>query len=231
MELRLVNTYHRLPAYERQCRYVCSRSGTGGIKHYTRLHPEWVSKIPSKRTGCDCTLLVKQYPGTQVILGRYTDQHNHPLGAANLRFTRIPTETREYIASLLRMEVKQDAILRAVHRGAYDGDTEFDDVNCAYVPTRAEFIQLSDIRRIAKDIEAETIRLHPDDGQSTRKWAEILRANDQLLGFKARTDPPPPGSNLAADVFFLAIQTKWQRAMFRKYGGAILCIDETHNVT
>jgi hypothetical protein len=27
------------------------------------------------------------------------------------------------------------------------------------------------------------------------------------------------------------VQTGWQRKMFEKYGGAILCIDATHNVT
>ncbi|KAJ7918226.1 hypothetical protein B0H13DRAFT_1607564 [Mycena leptocephala] len=32
IELRLVNTYEGMPVYVRQCRYVCSRAGTGGIK-------------------------------------------------------------------------------------------------------------------------------------------------------------------------------------------------------
>jgi hypothetical protein len=41
IELRLVTTKRLVPAYERKCRYVCSRHGTGGVKSYTKLHPEW----------------------------------------------------------------------------------------------------------------------------------------------------------------------------------------------
>jgi hypothetical protein len=99
------------------------------------------------------------------------------------------------------------------------------------VADRTEFITLRDIRRIEKDIEAEDVRLHPDDGQSTLRWVEILRRKGQLLGFKSKTDPPPPGSNLPRDVFTLMIQTKWQRQMFAKYGEALMCIDATHNTT
>ncbi|KAJ7100634.1 hypothetical protein B0H15DRAFT_816760 [Mycena belliarum] len=98
IELRLVNTYPSTPAFQRACRYVCSRKGTGGIKPYTKLHPEWNRKRGTKRTGCKCTLLVKEYPGVDTILGSYADQHNHPLGNANLPFTRIPKRSREYIA-------------------------------------------------------------------------------------------------------------------------------------
>ena len=54
---------------------------------------------------------------------------------------------------------------------------------------------------------------------------------DALLGFKSKTDPPPPGSNLAPDLFILMIQTPWQKAMFQKHGEHLLCIDATHNVS
>ncbi|KAJ7030976.1 hypothetical protein C8F04DRAFT_960981 [Mycena alexandri] len=59
IELRLVNTFVGLPEYERQCRYICSRAGTGGLKEYTKLHPEWQRKIPPKRTDCKCILMAK----------------------------------------------------------------------------------------------------------------------------------------------------------------------------
>ncbi|KAJ7739181.1 hypothetical protein B0H16DRAFT_1260250, partial [Mycena metata] len=104
MELHLMTTYHGLPEFERQLRYVCSRGGTGGVKPYTKRHPEWHRKIPNKRTGCECVLLVKQYPGVTTVLGNYRDEHNHPLGNANLPFIQIPKETREYIAGLLRLK-------------------------------------------------------------------------------------------------------------------------------
>ncbi|KAJ7119830.1 hypothetical protein C8R44DRAFT_538578, partial [Mycena epipterygia] len=101
------------------------------------------------------------------VLGNYSTGHNHPTGNANLRFTQIPKETREYIAGLLRMKVMPEHILRLLHQGVYDADDLFEnDFNAKPVAHRAEFIQLRDIRRIEKDIEAETVRLHSDDGLS-----------------------------------------------------------------
>jgi hypothetical protein len=119
-----------------------------------------------------------------------------------------------------------------LHRGVYDQDTLFEcDLNADSVAARTEFIELRDIRRIEKDIEAEAVRLHPDDGQSILKWVERLKAKGYLLGFKSKTDPAPPGSGLAPDLFLLMIQTDWQRSMFAKYGEKLVCIDATHNVT
>jgi hypothetical protein len=100
-----------------------------------------------------------------------------------------------------------------VHQGAYDDGNLFEEDRIA---GRNEFIQLQDIRRIERAIEAETVRLHPDDGQSTLRWVENLRAKDYLLGFKSKSDPPPPSSGLVADVFTLMVQTKWQRKIFEK---------------
>ncbi|KAJ7470045.1 hypothetical protein B0H11DRAFT_1634302, partial [Mycena galericulata] len=229
IELHLVNTYPGLPEFERQLRYVCSRGGTGGIKPYVKRHPEWNRKIETKRTQCKCRLLVKQYPGISTVLGDYRDEHDHALGNANLRFTQIPKETREYIATLLRMKLEPDHIVRLC---VYDNDDLFDqDLDSNVVAARTEFIQLRDVRRIQKDIQAENIRLDPDDGISTLRWVERLRAKGHLLGFKSKTDPPPPSSGLASDVFTLMFQTDWQRKMFAKYGKAVLCIDATHNVT
>jgi hypothetical protein len=92
-------------------------------------------------------------------------------------------------------------------------------------------IQLHDIRRIEKQIEAETVHLDPDNGISTLRWVHNLQRKGQLLGFKSRSDPPPLGSGLDQDIFVCMIQTNWQRSMFAKYGKGILCIDATHNTT
>lgn len=112
IELRLVNTYAGMPEFERQLRFVCSRGGTGGVKPYTKRHPDWNRKIESKLTDCNCRLLVKQYPGLPTVLGNYRAEHDHALGNANLPFTQIPKDTREYIAGLLRLKVSPDHIVR-----------------------------------------------------------------------------------------------------------------------
>ncbi|KAF7372423.1 SWIM-type domain-containing protein [Mycena venus] len=232
LEFRLVNTYTGSFLYTRQLRYVCSRAGTGGQKEYIKLHPDWNRKRGPKRTDCKCTLIIKQYPDTSTVLGNYSDVHNHDLGNANLPFTQIPKATREYIAGLLRMKVAPEHILKMLHRGVYDHDELFtQDLDANYVASRMEFIELRDIRRIEKEIEAEAIRLHPDDGQSTILWVQRLRNKGHLLAFKSKTDPVPPGSNLTHNLFLLAIQTDWQRQIFAKYGHKLVCIDATHNVT
>jgi hypothetical protein len=97
-----------------------------------------------------------------------------------------------------------------IHRGLYDHDTIFDDnLDGDSVAARTEFIQLRDIRRIQKEIEAKNVRLGPDDGLSAQRWVENLRVKGHLLGFKSKLDPPPPDSGLASDVFVLMVQTNW----------------------
>ncbi|KAJ7112173.1 hypothetical protein C8R44DRAFT_528104, partial [Mycena epipterygia] len=97
----------------------------------------------------------------------YRAEHDHALGNANLPSTQIPKDTREYIAGLLRLKVSPDHILQLIHRGVYNNDNLFEqDLDSNLVASRTEFIQLRDLRRIEKDIEAESVRLNPDDGLS-----------------------------------------------------------------
>ncbi|KAJ7636454.1 hypothetical protein FB45DRAFT_742753 [Roridomyces roridus] len=169
-------TVTKLPQYEAKTRYVCTRGGTGGKKAYIRTAPKRARKIASKRTECGCSLTVKRYPGRTTVLGRYIEDHDHPLGRENLPYTRIPKETREFIAGMLRLKVSSEKILEMVLNGVYDNDDFLDrDDDETMTASRTEFIQLRDIRKIEKDIEAETIRLHPDDGQSTIRWVANLR--------------------------------------------------------
>ncbi|KAF8956365.1 hypothetical protein BDZ97DRAFT_1645306, partial [Flammula alnicola] len=96
------------------------------------------------------------------ILGIYDLEHNHPLGNENLRFTRISPSTRDWIAGMVRMKVKTDHILAMLHRGT-GSSFSLDGVGHA---SRNDFLVKSDIRRIEKEIEAEDVRLDPDDGKS-----------------------------------------------------------------
>jgi hypothetical protein len=116
-----------------------------------------------------------------------------------------------------------------VHGGIYHQNDLFEDDENT-VARCSDFIQLQDIRRIEKAIKAETVCLHLDDSQSVLQWVERLRAQDALLGFKAKSDPPPSGSDLDPGLFLRMIQTTWQGKKFKKYGQYILCINETHNV-
>ncbi|KAG6807961.1 hypothetical protein H0H92_005889, partial [Tricholoma furcatifolium] len=112
-----------------------------------------------------------------------------------------------------------------LHGGAADPEAMSEKM------VRNDFVTLADVRRIEKAIEAEAIRFHQNDGLSIREWVQLLARKGTLLGYKSRTCEIPLGSGLAADTFFLAIQSDWQRSQFRNRGSHLLCIDGTHNIT
>jgi hypothetical protein len=94
--------------------YVCARQGTGSKSKYVKKNPDWNRKVPSKRleTGCQCRLVVRTYPNTEKVLGKYTSEHDHAIGMENLRFTQLPNDVRMRIADLLRMGVSRENIVR-----------------------------------------------------------------------------------------------------------------------
>ena len=57
-------------------------------------------KIPSMKTGCQSHLIIKQYPGTEVILGKYDDCHNHKLGNENLCFLKLSHDNRSMVMDM-----------------------------------------------------------------------------------------------------------------------------------
>lgn len=111
IELRKATTRSGALRYVERIVYVCARYGTGGIKKHEKKHPEWSRKVPTKLTDCPCSLKVKTYHGTDIVLGKYSADHNHSTGVDNLRFTRISNTTHEWIAGLVRMKVKSDHIV------------------------------------------------------------------------------------------------------------------------
>lgn len=95
--------------------YVCAGYGTGGKKIYQKKHPEWSHKLPGKIMDCLCSLKVKRYHGTSIVLGKYSSDRNHATGVDNLLFTRISDGTRDWIAGLVRLKVKTNHIVTIHH--------------------------------------------------------------------------------------------------------------------
>ncbi|KAI5823126.1 hypothetical protein K523DRAFT_225051, partial [Schizophyllum commune Tattone D] len=56
-------------------------------------------------------LTVKTYPGTDTVLGLYRDQHTHPVGTKNLRWTRLPKETKRKVEMMLRLGMNTTKIV------------------------------------------------------------------------------------------------------------------------
>ena len=111
----------------------------------------------------------------------------------------------------------------------YRQKKEMRDVFCEQ--ERDHYITMGEIGRIRKEIERESIRLDPNDARSTRIWTETLQSEGHFVAYKDKLDPPPEDSHLAEDVFFLCIQTKFQKDAFQRLGNAFLGIDATHNTT
>jgi hypothetical protein len=92
--------------------YVCACRETGEKKEYSKKQ-EWNYKLPTKcvEHDCPCCLVVKSYPDTSKLLGKYCDEHSHKIGDKNLRFTQISNATCLCIAEWLCIGLTQDQIV------------------------------------------------------------------------------------------------------------------------
>ena len=81
---------------------------TGNPLHITWTLPQWTftQVEPSKPLGALHQFIIKQYPHTKIILGRYLDlTHNHPLKKENIWHTAISHDTWEQVKTLLEQKV------------------------------------------------------------------------------------------------------------------------------
>jgi len=77
--------------------FVCGCQDSGGGRTYQMKNPDRGRTIPSKKTGCRCEVLIKQYLHTSTVLGCYVADHDHEIGAANIAHTRLSGTTWERI--------------------------------------------------------------------------------------------------------------------------------------
>jgi len=90
--------------------YRCSREFSGGQLDRENAN-QWDRKIPSKKTGCGCRLVIKQYPHTDTILSKYEGKHDHPLGDDNLRFLRLSEKTKTLVMEMIHTRIDSKAIV------------------------------------------------------------------------------------------------------------------------
>ena len=88
----------------------CLREFTGGKWDYQNGN-QWERKIPSKKTGCQCCVTVKQYPQMEVMLGKYEGQHDHLLGDDNLRFIRLSGKIRDLVMDMVYIDINSKTIV------------------------------------------------------------------------------------------------------------------------
>ena len=94
-----------------------------------------------------------------------------------------------------------------------------------------KFIAPKDVNRMARALDDEKIRLHPEDAISTKLWVDRLKADNALVFYKDKIGLPPPDSRLDQDLFILCIQTEFQLDAFRCLGNGFIGINATHNIT
>jgi hypothetical protein len=92
--------------------YVCARQLSGGPNKYKKIFPQRFRKIGTKKTGCHCRIVIKQYHHTPIVLGRYVDTHDHDLGLGNIAYMRLSRAARETAKAMLVQQVDRRAIVR-----------------------------------------------------------------------------------------------------------------------
>ncbi|PFH54862.1 hypothetical protein AMATHDRAFT_38092 [Amanita thiersii Skay4041] len=79
------------PRFKDHTKLVCARHSRSGRKKYIKKYPERVRKVPSRKLdgmGCPACISYKTYFDTEQVRACYLSQHSHPIGPANLPFTR-----------------------------------------------------------------------------------------------------------------------------------------------
>lgn len=111
IELRVTHVKRKPEAgWHEKHHFICARAGTGGESQYEKSTNRG-RKVPTKRVGCTCRLVVRTYSDVPTILGNYNADHSHAIGHANVRFTNLSIETRTRIALKLRAGVSHDRIV------------------------------------------------------------------------------------------------------------------------
>lgn len=99
-------------AWQERCVLWCSQEFTGRKVNYQKKN-QWDRMIPSKKTGCQCCLTIKLYPGMDTILGKYEGKHDHPLGQDNLRFTRLSGKVRNLVMDMVYIGIESKRIVES----------------------------------------------------------------------------------------------------------------------
>ena len=98
------------PLWQEQHVFRCLCEFTGRNPGYVKK-TQMERKIPSKKMGCQCHLTIKRYLWTETILGKYVDQHDHPLGNDNLRFIRLSRKIRDLVMDIVYIGINSKVIV------------------------------------------------------------------------------------------------------------------------
>jgi hypothetical protein len=110
IELISSTTSHGGQAWTLRHVYICVREWSGGESCYEKT-TNWEQKIPSKKTGCPCNIVIKSYPNTEIVLGRYEDRHDHAIGIANALFMCLTARSWERMREMVFQKIDPREIM------------------------------------------------------------------------------------------------------------------------
>ena len=215
-----------------QC-VACRREESGGDRAYEKKNSERQHKIGTKKSGCSCHLIIKQYPHTPTILGCYVAEHDHEIGAANIAYTCLSGTVWEWIKSMLTQKIDCYEIVHCQNLNSLAANLIYLKVHmiCDSAPdgSHNQLIALKEVNQIAHTLDNDEITLHSEDAISTRLYLVELPKETHIF-YKDRQDCMPIDL-IPEDAFVMCIQISFQLDTFRCLGGGFIGIDTTHNIT
>ena len=94
--------------------FRCGRHITGGGGEPYEIKDPERKRVESKKTECPCHIIIKIYPHTSTILGRYVTEHDHALGRANIQHTAVSREARDHVKTLLKCKIDRREVVSSL---------------------------------------------------------------------------------------------------------------------
>ena len=160
--------------WQEQRMLQCSHKSMGGKMDYQKKH-QWERKVPSKKTGCQCHLMVKHYPQMDLILRKYQEEYNHLLSDDNLQFLRLSGKIRNLVMDMVYIGIDSKAIVShsgAIHsqaNGYCIGKMKHICNSCTQTD-QDYYITMCDINRYHCIMEDEEIQLDDNNVISLCLW-------------------------------------------------------------
>ena len=96
---------------------------------------------------------------------------------------------------------------------------------------RKHLITKQDVANLKRKVCDMAVMRDPDDATSVQMMVNELEdeSYNPVLIYKPQHKQSSEHPSLPADAFVLAIQTHWQKEMYRRFSTSVLCIDSTHS--
>lgn len=95
---------------------------------------------------------------------------------------------------------------------------------------RRHLITKQDVANLRRKVCDRTFIKHSDDAASVNMTVNELKREtyNPVLFYKAQHMSDPAHPSIPHDAFVLALQTEWQKELYKKFSESVFCIDSTH---